>query len=188
MQVRSEAKRRRICQAAADLFARRPYHEVLLSDVAAAAGVGKGTIYVYFPSKGDLYLAAHLEGLQALLERLEALVEETADPVLALSGIVEALVTHMFGSPQLLDVVRNVGAAAARAPFRVQHDRLTALIERVIHGGVDAGRFADARPDLTAVCVPGLVRSALLYGPKGLGADAVADHLLRLLLSALSAR
>jgi hypothetical protein len=102
--------------------------------------------------------------------------------------VVEALARHLFESPRLLDVVRSVGADSARAPFREQHARLTTLIERVIRRGVRSGRFADPRPDLTALCVPGLVRSLLLHGPKGLGAEEAARHLSHLLLSALSGR
>ena len=50
-------KEQRILDTAADLFARQPFHKVLLSDVARVASVGKGTLYLYFKSKEDLYFA-----------------------------------------------------------------------------------------------------------------------------------
>jgi AcrR family transcriptional regulator len=46
MQVPNEQKRRHITSAAARMFAARPFHKVRLDDIAAAAGVGKGTLYV----------------------------------------------------------------------------------------------------------------------------------------------
>ncbi len=188
LQTRSEDKRQRIRRAAAELFATRPYHEVLLSDVAAAAGVGKGTIYVYFENKDSLYLSVYLEEFVALVDALDASADAAPDAPEALRQVVQQLVAHIFGSPHVSELLRNVGAPGALTPFREQHGRLTALIAKVIRRGVEAGRFQDPRPDLTAVYLPGIVRSALLYGPQGLTAVEVSEHLVGLLLSALAAR
>jgi AcrR family transcriptional regulator len=51
MQRLKEAKREAILETAAKLFAQRPFHEVRLEDVASAAHIGKGTVYIYFKSK-----------------------------------------------------------------------------------------------------------------------------------------
>ena len=50
-------KEQQIVRAAAEVFANRDFHRVLMDDVAARAGVGKGTLYRYFPTKDDLYFA-----------------------------------------------------------------------------------------------------------------------------------
>src|SRR5512147_1668242 len=71
MQVPSPAKRRQILSAAARLFANGPFHAVRLEDVAAAARVGKGTLYVYFKSKEDLYGALAFELFSEVLGRLK---------------------------------------------------------------------------------------------------------------------
>src|SRR5687767_3152762 len=44
-----------ILEVAAQLFAKRHYHEVRMEDIALKAGVAKGTIYRYFEDKEDLY-------------------------------------------------------------------------------------------------------------------------------------
>ncbi|MGH3055413.1 MAG: helix-turn-helix domain-containing protein, partial [Gaiellaceae bacterium] len=49
--------RQSILHAAAVIFTQHDYHEVLMEDVAQTCGVGKGTLYRYFPSKHELYLA-----------------------------------------------------------------------------------------------------------------------------------
>ena len=51
-----------ILSAAEVVFARRDYHEVQMDDVVEASGVGKGTLYRYFPSKQALYFAVIFEG------------------------------------------------------------------------------------------------------------------------------
>lgn len=50
-----ESKRERIMNAAVQVFARTGYHDTKIEDVAAAAGIGKGTVYEYFDSKLHLF-------------------------------------------------------------------------------------------------------------------------------------
>src|SRR3989304_5899384 len=55
---------------ASRIFATRVYHLVTMEEVAHAARVGKGTLYRYFPSKEDLYLAIVDEAFGLLIDRL----------------------------------------------------------------------------------------------------------------------
>jgi len=60
--VRSEAARVAILDAAAALFAERGYDHLTMEGIARRAGVGKQTIYRWWPSKGDVIAEAILEG------------------------------------------------------------------------------------------------------------------------------
>ena len=68
--VKTEAKERAILDAAASVFARRPFHAVLIDEIASDAGIGKGTIYRYFETKDDLYFATILHVLDGLSRAL----------------------------------------------------------------------------------------------------------------------
>ena len=54
---RKEARPGEILEAALDCFAERGFAATRLEDVAARAGVTKGTVYLYFPSKEELFKA-----------------------------------------------------------------------------------------------------------------------------------
>src|SRR3989337_340937 len=54
---KKEIKRKKILNAAADLFSRKSYHEVMMEDVAKMIDVAKGTVYNYFSSKEELYFS-----------------------------------------------------------------------------------------------------------------------------------
>ncbi|HZW29624.1 MAG TPA: helix-turn-helix domain-containing protein, partial [Isosphaeraceae bacterium] len=54
MRTADPAKSRRIIDAAIQLFAERPYHEVRMEDIAARAQVAKGTLYLHYQDKEDL--------------------------------------------------------------------------------------------------------------------------------------
>ena len=65
-QEASELRRLAILQAARTVFARQGYADTVVDDIAAQAGIGKGTLYLYFPSKEQIYLAALLEDARKL--------------------------------------------------------------------------------------------------------------------------
>ncbi len=63
-----EARRQAILQAARQVFARKGFEPATLEAVAREAGLAKGTLYLYFKNKEDLYFhtAVHvLESLQS---------------------------------------------------------------------------------------------------------------------------
>jgi AcrR family transcriptional regulator len=70
MRTLQERKRRDIMRAAEELFTSRRFHEITLEKVAEIAGVGKGTIYLYFKDKDDLFFQTALAGFDRLLELL----------------------------------------------------------------------------------------------------------------------
>jgi len=97
--TRAEARRERrkverreaILLAAARVFEDKGASAVTMDDVAEAADVSKGTLYLYFSSKDDLFLALTHHPLDAVLERFEALVDSDED---GLSLLRSLLVAH----------------------------------------------------------------------------------------------
>ena len=55
-----------ILQAARTVFGRQGYANTMVDDIATQAGIAKGTLYLYFPSKEEIYLAALLEEARQL--------------------------------------------------------------------------------------------------------------------------
>ena len=69
--LRDENKRRQVIAIAAKFFSASPYHKVRLDEIATEAGIGKGTIYIYFKNKEDLYYCMVTEGFAELIQRLK---------------------------------------------------------------------------------------------------------------------
>jgi AcrR family transcriptional regulator len=63
--------RRRILEAARDVFFRDGFMRANLDEMAEKAGVAKGTLYRYFESKADLYVAVLADNLELFLDRME---------------------------------------------------------------------------------------------------------------------
>ncbi|HCX95501.1 MAG TPA: TetR/AcrR family transcriptional regulator, partial [Spirochaetaceae bacterium] len=108
MRNSADEKYDRILDAAAALFARHPFHKVLLSDVARDASVGKGTLYLYFKSKEELYFAVLFRGFSNLVNRLrETLSTSTSDPEAQLGCIVREMVNKLYASETITELLRG---------------------------------------------------------------------------------
>src|SRR5213078_3920681 len=129
MQRPDEKKRQLIAATAARLFATRPFHKVKLDDVAAAAGVGKGTLYIYFKSKEDLYFWLIHDAFAKLVEQLSAqLADGALSPMQSLERIVAELVKFGFDNPQLFELMRSAGPIIKDDRWQHKRKELAALI------------------------------------------------------------
>src|SRR6516162_11469467 len=77
---RKEARPAEIVEAALACFNERGFAATRLEEVAARAGVTKGTIYLYYPSKEDLFKAVVRGELVPNIERLEAAILDAPVP------------------------------------------------------------------------------------------------------------
>ncbi len=190
MQRPDQKKRDTITATAARMFATRPYHEVRLDDIAAAARIGKGTLYVYFDNKEDLYFSLIYDGFAHLVDRLKERLgpgESDEEPDLpaseALKRIVRELVGFAFAHPHFFELMRSVGKVkgSSEPDWDRKRQEFRKLVEGTIRRGIRRGELCDPHPELTALCIGGMVRSVMLFGPRGVNEEEVASHIFRLL-------
>jgi AcrR family transcriptional regulator len=194
MQRPDEKKRQLIVATAARMFATLPYHKVRLDDIAAAAHIGKGTLYIYFDNKEDLYFSLIYDGFERLVDGLNAQLDETApaaEPLPALDAlrrIIDELVAFAFAHPHFFELMRSAGEVKrlAEGEWSRKRQEFIDLVGRTIRRGVREGTLHDPNPDMTAVCLGGMVRSIMLFGPRGLAQRQVADQVYRILVDGIS--
>ncbi|MCC6678510.1 MAG: TetR/AcrR family transcriptional regulator [Phycisphaerales bacterium] len=188
MQRPDVEKQQEILQCAARLFAARPYHEVRLEDVAAAARVGKGTLYIYYPGKEALYLEIIRDGFGRVVRRIrDELKDRGGDPWVRLEAITDGLIDFAFTFPEVYRIMRSGVLTAEDAGLQAVRRQLTDEIERVIREGIETGRLEDPEPELTAQFMLSFIRGAVLYPPAGMTRDSLKLHILRLLRRGIAA-
>lgn len=182
MQRPDDAKRQAILDTATQLFASRPYHEVRLEDVAAAAHVGKGTLYIYFASKEELYVHLVHAGFAEMATDVERVAASQAtDSWTTLRGIVSALIRFGSRYPDLYRVMRNHTVSPDDAEIQLVRRRVSDRIEAVLRDGGQRGDLDDPNPAITAQFILSFVRGALLYPPPSLTPEALEDHIIHVL-------
>jgi AcrR family transcriptional regulator len=149
---RSDAARNRkkILDAARMLMAKRGLDAVCMDDLAAAAGVGKGTLYRRFTDKFALFRALLDEDERALQERVRARfgLAKDSSPALRLSTLWAALVDFVVDHADVLAAAeREVRSRAALCESAPYHWRHVEIVRALVGCGVPRARadlLADA--------------------------------------------
>jgi AcrR family transcriptional regulator len=68
-------RRKQIMEKAKALFAEKGYHPVTVEEVADACGVAKGTLYLYFDSKADLFIEIFVEAHREIIEQIRKIID-----------------------------------------------------------------------------------------------------------------
>jgi AcrR family transcriptional regulator len=147
MQAEDKQERRdAILDAAERMLLRSPDHIANVADVADEAGLAKGTVYLYFPSKEELLLALHERNIDGFFRALVALLERTKpagiDDVLALTH------QHMIDPPLFLPLATQCFAHMSQSvPAEAEMAFKQRLGERLARAGAGLERhFRDLPP------------------------------------------
>jgi len=152
-------KKSLIIEAAAKVFANRGYNSTLIAEIATEAGIGKGTIYEYFPSKEDLFFAV----FEWFVEMTEA---EARVSISALGGsaserlkaLNDALLKSWLEMLDMYSLVMEFWSASAssrmrprfKKAFREGYKDFRQLVSALISDGIETGEF---QPEVDAESV-----------------------------------
>lgn len=167
-----------ILAAALDLVDQHGGRELTMSRLAEAAGIGRATLYKYFPDVDAILVALHQRHIQAHLDRLLALGRSAGDPLDRLHAVLDAYATLRQGHAGTA-----VEALLHGDPRIVEaHQRLQGGLCALLAEGAAAGRVrADVPPEeLATFCLHALT------GAGHLGSPAAAHRLSRLILAAVA--
>jgi len=98
-------RRAEILHAAAHVFAARGYPNTDLQVVADTLKIGKGTIYRYFPSKRDLFLASADRVMRRLRQRLDGAIADRDDPLEKVAVAIEAFLLFFDEHPGFAELL-----------------------------------------------------------------------------------
>ncbi len=155
-QARTEAEREARMQAiraaALDVFAAKGFAAARLDDVAAAAGVAKGTIYLYFKSKQDLLEAIVKSTIGATLDGFERMVAASPAPASEIFRMMGRVIAAAIEDGDRRRVLHLVLSEGARFPEIADYyhreiiSRGMELIRAIIAKGRASGEFFTDEP------------------------------------------
>lgn len=153
-------KRRQILAAAASVFADRGFHQARIADIAAAAGVGKGTIYEYFASKKELFQRLLVHIFNTYLEHLHRICREEVDLESFLRRLIGESLEHFQAHREITRILLSehppVDAATQRIFIRMGQEKLQRLRERLEAAREDK-EMRPVRADLAAIMITGFI-------------------------------
>ncbi|RPH65061.1 MAG: TetR/AcrR family transcriptional regulator [Burkholderiales bacterium] len=150
---RKDARPGELLDAALDLFVERGYSATRLDDVAARAGVSKGTLYLYYPSKEDLFKAVVRQNIVPLIEAFQRDVAQSSAPSAQLLGEFFRQWWSCFGATRLAGIAKLVVGEAGNFPELArffQHEVVlpnATLLGSIVERGVRQGEFREVDVD-----------------------------------------
>jgi TetR/AcrR family fatty acid metabolism transcriptional regulator len=187
-------KRQRILDAAVRTFGRRGYHDAKIADIAAAARVAEGTVYLYFRNKEDLFATVFDEKMDDLLARGREIVRAESSAADRLTQLVDLHLTFLASDRDLASLFQIELRRSARMLQRVIRSKLVdyfRLLGGVLKDGIERGEFrAQLSPRLAVRVLFGaadeIVSEWLFSGEPALLTDA--RKVVGMLLSGFAAR
>jgi AcrR family transcriptional regulator len=192
---RKEARPGEILAAASALFTEKGFAATRMDDVAARAGVSKGTLYLYFPSKEELFKALVRTAIVPNVDRFAALAPAFPGKAADLIRMIVTAVGDITRDPAIGMVPKVLIGEAGNFPDITKFyadeviGRALTVIAAIIDRGVAAGEFRSmAGKDVAPLVIAPLLLMAVwrhsfqLVRPDLIDPDAVlANHLDTLL-------
>lgn len=158
--VIADEKRARLLDQAARLFAERGLNQTDMAELAARAGVAKGSLYNYFKSKDELYLHVCRHGLAASRQAVYGGLDPDWDVMRQVEHIFRAGVDFACAHPEYVSLYLNIASAGmerfARKISREVEKFTANHLKRLIRKGIKQGLL---RPDLDVNLTAFLINS-----------------------------
>ena len=165
-------KRPQLLDAAASHFAEAGYDAASMRDIAAAAGMKAGSMYYYFPSKEDLLVAVHEEGIRRISGAVIAALDGQSEPWMRLEVAMGTHLQALLGGGDYVRVVIKV-PPREKAEARARLIALRDGYERIFSTLIDAlplTTFIDSRH------VRLMILGAMNWSPNWFRSDGDQPH------------
>jgi TetR/AcrR family transcriptional regulator, fatty acid metabolism regulator protein len=164
-------KRARILKSAVKVFARKGFHETKVAEIARAAGVADGTIYLYFKSKDDLLISVFEETVEELSSRLSTDLGSLPDTASKVRHVVRSQLGIIKAQRDLAEVLSITLRQSNRFLRQFAAPKFSAyldIISAVIEQGQQNGEIrADVSPRVVARALYGALDGLLMTWALG---------------------
>jgi AcrR family transcriptional regulator len=197
---RAEARPDEVLDAALDLFIEQGFAQTRVDDIAKRAGISKGAVYLYFPSKESIIEALVRRAVVPIAEHALSFAREyEGDPRLVITMVLKMLAgrltdPRLIAIPKLL--MREVlGFPELAVMYRTEVlDKVMPVVTGLLKKGIDQGYLRQVDPELTIRSIVGPVMLHLMLAEifgivpaDGIALDRLIDNHLTILFDGLSA-
>jgi AcrR family transcriptional regulator len=195
-----QSRRNEILQAAWQVFSSKDYDAATLDDIASVAELSKGTLYLYFQNKADLFFATLEMGVEKIFSIVQEVVSSEKDnPVIGLKKIIKRLLTFFEDNAGFFRIMFS-----ERAHFELRagvedcsrfKERLAGLISDnfkimsdYIQHGIDMGVFRKVDSGDVAFLLMELIRGfafGMIHGPAGYGTSGKTESIVSIVLDGI---
>src|SRR4051812_7897691 len=128
-----EERRRQLVELGLEIFATRAYDQISIDDLARAAGISKGLLYHYFPTKKDFYVATVREGSRRMLATVTDPGPLVA-PMERLARGLDAYLEYVSAPGKAYSALLRSGVGADPEAARIVDETRQEFLRRLLQG------------------------------------------------------
>ena len=166
--VIKEFRTAELLEAARRLFAEQGFHATTVEDIAAAAGVAKGTVYLYYKSKHDVYWAALERGITELLNEIQTRLEAEAAPEDKVRAFIAIKIRYFETNRDFFRIYFSELGSGFSHPtqmppqFEQMYLQQARILEAALQQGIQQNVIREIRTDTAAVAISDLIRGIIV--------------------------
>ena len=155
----NDARKAQLLELGQKAFAERTYDEVSIDDIARAAGISKGLLYHYFPTKRDLYVAGLSATAGQLLERTVAAADPALPPLERIRAGLDAYLDFVVAHARPFSALLRGGIGSDPEVAAVIERTRTTYVERLLSDseGTPLATIAASDAPLVRIAVRGWI-------------------------------
>ncbi len=180
MSTKKQDRREQILRVASEVFATKGYHEAKMDDIAAAADVAKGTLYLYFQDKRGIFTEL-IDALSAQLSAAIIPVDTEADVVAQVKHNIRAVIGVLAQQPRVTSLLFDQ-ASGVDESFRLKTDSfyraLKDLLASSLQEGQRLGIVREGDPKLYASMTIGALREVLVETGQKSGSKRTREQVV----------
>ncbi len=156
-----------ILAAARKVFATRGFNDATVDDIAAAAGIAKGTVYLYFSSKKEIYLAALKQGLLELQEKTRATMQSAEGVRAKVGAFIRTRVEYAEANHDFIKIYHSefgnvTHATAGDTEFQQFYIQQAKMLEGVLQTAMKRGEIRHIRTDFAEFIIYDMVKGVIV--------------------------
>src|SRR5215813_14580710 len=155
-----------ILEAARGVLAKKGFSQATVDDIAAAAGVAKGTIYLYYESKRDIYFAALKFGIEQMYSVLEDQLKKVSTPEDKLRTLIGVKLAYFDDNRDFFKIYYSELGNICIHPgtideFKALYLEQAKVVESILKEGARKKVLRALRTEQTAFAISDLIRGVV---------------------------
>jgi len=166
-EVVTEFRTSGILEAARKVFASKGFNDATVDDIASAAGVAKGTVYLYYGSKRDIYFAALKFGIEQMYSMLQEELRKVSTPAEKLRRLIAVKLAYFDDNRDFFKIYYSelgnicIHPGTIDNEFKTLYLEQAKVVESILKEGARKKVLRPVRAEQTAFAISDIVRGVI---------------------------
>jgi AcrR family transcriptional regulator len=156
-----------ILEAARRVFATKGFSQATVDDIASAAGVAKGTVYLYYESKRDIYFAALKFGIEQMYSKLDEELKKVTTPEEKLRTLIGVKLAYFDDNRDFFKIYYSelgnicIHPGTIDNEFKAMYLEQAKVVEAILKEGARKKIIRPVRTEQTAFAISDVIRGVV---------------------------